>query len=271
MTDNGVTLANCIGPAPTNQGSLAYSCDETYANSDAGTHLIVGAFLGDGTYGQSAGQLDETVQPSTGTTTTTESPTPYFRVTSIQFQNPETFDVSLDFQNISILTVTDNEGDICTFGAESFSGGATGVACGVPNLIETLTSLTVSSPGLPSETFTWPRLYPTVTAVSGGTNLTTFTLSGTFTPNEPASSGFIGGVRIEVGDSGDVAWCSMDFTATSVVSCQANVSLATAESNTINVRWYSCNYTFDSAQGTPMSVPDSGGSDKYDASTNSWY
>jgi hypothetical protein len=60
MTDNGVTLANCSGPVATNQGSLSYSCDVTYTN--VGSHLIVGVFLGDTVYGQSAGQLTEVVQ-----------------------------------------------------------------------------------------------------------------------------------------------------------------------------------------------------------------
>jgi hypothetical protein len=72
MTDNGVTLPNCSGPVATNQGSLSYVCDVTY--TDVGSHLIVGVFLGDTVYGQSAGQLTEAVQMPTTTTTTLPAP-----------------------------------------------------------------------------------------------------------------------------------------------------------------------------------------------------
>jgi hypothetical protein len=73
MTDNGVTLANCSGPVATTQGSLSYFCDVTYTG--VGSHLIVGVFLGDTVYGQSAGQLTEAVQTSTTTSTTTTTTT----------------------------------------------------------------------------------------------------------------------------------------------------------------------------------------------------
>ena len=71
MTDNGTTLSGCVGPTATTQGSLAYSCTETYAAADVGSHLIVGVFLGDATYGQSAGQLSEQVDLTAPVTTTT--------------------------------------------------------------------------------------------------------------------------------------------------------------------------------------------------------
>lgn len=91
MTDNGATIANCAGPTPTSEGSLVYTCDETYGDGDVGDHLIAGIFLGDDTYGQSAGQIDEPVQePSLTltpppaddvTTTTTQPPAPIALVT----------------------------------------------------------------------------------------------------------------------------------------------------------------------------------------------
>jgi hypothetical protein len=87
MTDNGTTITGCTGPTPNINGSLDYSCTETYTSADVGSHLIVGVFLGDATYGQSAGQLNEPVDltapvtvvaPTGGSqpVTTTTSPPP---------------------------------------------------------------------------------------------------------------------------------------------------------------------------------------------------
>jgi hypothetical protein len=74
LTDNGVKLTGCSGPTATNQGTLAYSCPVTYTG--AGSHLIVGVFLGDSTYEQSAGLLNEVVQATATTTTTTTTTQP---------------------------------------------------------------------------------------------------------------------------------------------------------------------------------------------------
>lgn len=71
MTDDGITLTGCVGPTATNQGTLTYSCSETYASTDVGSHQIAGIFLGDAIYAQSAGQLVEPVLLTAPPTTTT--------------------------------------------------------------------------------------------------------------------------------------------------------------------------------------------------------
>jgi hypothetical protein len=57
------------------------------------------------------------------------------------------------------------------------------------------------------------------------------------------------------------------------VSCQAAESLATAESNGIALDWSDSIYTFDSAQGIPVSeyVSPGGIGETYNATTNSWW
>lgn len=145
MTDNGVKLTGCTGPTPTSQGSLAYSCTETYTSSDTGSHLIAGIFLGDATYGQSAGQIVEPVDltaPTTtttiplsgvlSTTTTTTSPPP----TTTTTQAPTiALGVSLD----PLYTQSPNNPLVVTY---NYSASAT----------ETLNGLTSPDPSLPPGT-----------------------------------------------------------------------------------------------------------------------
>ena len=80
MLDNGVKLTNCAGPTAQSNGSLAYVCTEVYSLADVGPHLIVGVFLGDAVYAQSAGSLavsvDLTAPVMTTAPTTTTSPPP---------------------------------------------------------------------------------------------------------------------------------------------------------------------------------------------------
>jgi len=221
-----------------------------------------------------------TTSTTTTTTTTTTTPTPYFNVTSLvteEYANAygyQMVDLYGTFQNLSSLTLTDNAGDSCSAGYS-----ASGADCEIPisagasPTSTQLTSVTVSSPGLPSKSFSWPHLTPTVTATSNGIDSTTFSIGGTFTGNIKNGSGVIVGGTVSIQAMLVGGGYSVSVTTATAVSCQIAESLATAESNGIALDWSTSVYTFDSAQGIPVSeyVSPTGPVETYNATTNSWW
>jgi hypothetical protein len=192
MTDNGVKLTGCTGPTPTSQGSLAYSCTETYTSSDTGSHLIAGIFLGDVTYGQSAGQLTEPVDLTAPTTTTTlagvSAPAPGGASTTTTTVAPTTTTTAAPAPTISV-TISG-----CTASAVN------------SNLVFTATvSGSAGTPPGINTGFSWSSSGGTLNTNAGGNGYNfasyhfgspgTFTVTATYTAGyAPGSSGPYSGV-----------------------------------------------------------------------------
>ena len=214
---------------------------------------------------------------------------PYFEVTSIIIQqygvlnSPGGFDSNQEmilegtFQYLSKLTITDNSGTVgsCIYGGTITSSQTSTDALCMIYLVAgdsppqtKLTSITLTSPGVPTKTISCPHLPPTVVAVANANDtITTFTVSsGTFSGT--------GSVEIlntvEFGTRPYACTAKVNSIQPTIASCQINEPLEVAQSYPVWLNWTGVNYIFDSAQGIPTTVPD-GNTLTFDPSTNSWY
>jgi hypothetical protein len=178
-----------------------------------------------------------------------------------------------NFENVSSVTVTTNWGDTCTSNALTSDtptyGSTPYFQCrfsyGSTFGEEYLTSLTVSSLGLPSQTFGWTRLSPTVTVADDGSGRTRVTVtSGTFVGN-PFSRFWLG---TELTGGGVVVFverwatgynnCTDSFPASAepaIATCVIDEPISIAELSTFTLDWTPSIYIIASNQGTPVEVP----------------
>jgi hypothetical protein len=239
-----------------------------------------------------------TVTPVT-TTTTAPSPVvvPSFNVTAIVGGglNENTLSLVGTFVGINSVTVTDNGGNTSTCALSASNADIVDCGSFAPTALtlSQLTSITVSSPGLPIQTFSWAHLAPTVTAVDdgdlyGGTeDFVTYTVSGTFSGLEYYPL-VIGKVNFGVAlDNPAIAYASSSWNLTAsnqAVSFTVEViggpgnddeSIAQAEANGVGLNWAGDSYSFSSNQGVPVDwVEPSTDTDlihyTYDATTGVW-
>ncbi len=183
------------------------------------------------------------------------------------------------FHNIPKLTITDNAGDTCSATSVIQSNGEPPYyTCVFPEPLKTepieanFTSIKVSSPGLVSKTFSWTHLDPTLAIVANPTGgITVSVTSGTFTGTSTYFMEELSGAPYLM--------CHDYFSQPSqpnTATCEASESLASTEFTTtvIEVNLESSSYTFESLQGTPVTVlgnPYLYFSLTYHPATNNWY